>query len=122
MEDMSFWKWYTETEKIAGSLVTPTMAGKLLGTTRQYIQNLMYQGKMTKYEYDSMTLVGMNEINQFLAKRQEKILKDPRLKRAVYISAKEEKKEDFERFLEMLKDIPGYEKFAESSEAKKPEK
>ena len=102
----AFWTWYNETSKTSGALVTPSMAGKMMGTTRQYIQNLMYQEKLTKYEFDGMIFIGMNELNEAIVKRQERILQaaERKLPRIAYISAKEEKEKELEEMIKYLKE------------------
>ena len=71
MEQKSFWRWYTENVKTAGPLISAAVAAKLLGTRRQYIQNLIYRKKLTKYTFDNLTFVGLNEINELYIKKQE---------------------------------------------------
>ena len=102
----AFWTWYNETSKTSGALVTPSMAGKMMGTTRQYIQNLIYQEKLTKYEFDGMIFIGMNELNEAIVKRQERILQaaEKKLPRIAYISAKEEKEKEREEMIKYLKE------------------
>lgn len=105
MEDFSFWKWYTETAEKAGALISYTIAGLMLGTTRQYIQNLVYREKLPTYEYDGMKFIGMNDLQKVIIKRQETILKNPSLKRITYKSAKQEKDEDEKKFQQDLTDF-----------------
>ena len=72
MEKMSFHEWYIETAQKAGCLVTPANATKMIGCSRQYIEKITKQGRLTKYYYEELPFIGMNEINQLIAKRHAK--------------------------------------------------
>ena len=82
----NFWEWYVETSKTAGSLVTPSSAARMIGTSRAYMDKLASTGKIQKYYFhceDGTTLpfIGMNDINEIIAKRKRKIEQenDPRI-------------------------------------------
>lgn len=72
-----FWQWYVETSKTAGSLVTPSSASRMIGTSRAYIDKLASTGKITKYYFHEggidLPFIGMNDINEIIAKRKKKI-------------------------------------------------
>lgn len=76
MTEKSFWEWYNETEKVTGSLMTPASAAKMLGTTRQYIEKLVNAGRLTKYYYEDLPFIGMNEITKEIARRKERAQKE----------------------------------------------
>ena len=91
----NFWEWYVETSKTAGSLVTPSSAARMIGTSRAYMDKLASTGKIQKYYFhceDGITLpfIGMNDINEIIAKRRKKIEQenDPRI---LELKAKREK-------------------------------
>lgn len=75
-EEKNFWEWYNETSKTAGSLVTPASAGKMLGTTRQYIEKLATAGRLKKYYFDDLPFIGLNDINAEMIRRKLKIEKE----------------------------------------------
>lgn len=74
-QPINFWQWYTETAEKNGSLVSASMAARMLGTSRQYVDKLVYSGKMKRHVYDKkLTFIGMNDINKEIIKRQEKMI------------------------------------------------
>lgn len=44
--EKTFWEWYVETSKTAGSLVTPSSAARMVGTSRAYMDKLASTGKI----------------------------------------------------------------------------
>lgn len=70
-KEKDFWTWYTETSKTAGSLVTPSSAGKMLGTSRQYIEKLVAAGRIKKYYFDDLPFIGLNDINIEIIRRKQ---------------------------------------------------
>ena len=90
MENKSFWEWYNETEKEAGSLITAASAAKMLGKTRQYIEKLVNNGRLKKYYYENMPYIGMNEINKEIIKKQDKIKKINKKDNLLFLAKKEE--------------------------------
>ncbi len=105
MENFSFWKWYTETAEKSGALVSYTIAGIMLGTTRQYIQNLVYREKIPMYEYQGMKFIGLNDLQKIIIKRQEYLENRKDLKRLVYNSAQKEIKEDWDEVEKEAKEM-----------------
>lgn len=76
-----FWQWYIETAKTAGALVTPSSASRMIGTSRAYIDKLVNTGKIKKYYFicddgTELPFIGMNDINEIIAKRKKKIEKE----------------------------------------------
>ena len=97
----NFWEWYVETSKTAGSLVTPSSAARMIGTSRAYMDKLASTGKIQKYYFhceDGITLpfIGMNDINEIIAKRKRKIEQenDPRI--LELMARREQKLEEIE--------------------------
>ena len=75
----NFWEWYVETSKTAGSLVTPSSAARMIGTSRAYIDKLAATLKIQKYYFHcedgtALPFIGMNDINEVIAKRKRKML------------------------------------------------
>ena len=68
-----FLEWYITKEKEIGSLVTPATAAKMIGVTQQYLDKIVIAGRLTKYySPDNVPFLGMNEIKQEIARREEK--------------------------------------------------
>lgn len=100
MKVKSFFDWYTENEREAGALISMTVAGKMLGTTRQYIQNLVTSDKIKIYTYENIKFVGLRDIEKILKKRIERIKSDKRIKR----TADTEKHIDYEEMVKIIKE------------------
>lgn len=71
MIDLSFYQWFTETEKTAGSLVIPSHAAKMLGVSRQYMEKIVISGRIKKHYFEDVSFVGMHDINKEMARRFE---------------------------------------------------
>ena len=73
-EAQIFLEWFTEKEKTVGSLVTPATAAKMIGITPQYLDKIVNAGRLTKHysPEDNIPFIGMNEIRQEIARREEK--------------------------------------------------
>ena len=73
-EAQIFLEWFTEKEKAVGSLVTPATAAKMIGITPQYLDKIVNAGRLTKHysPEDNIPFIGMNEIKQEIARREEK--------------------------------------------------
>ena len=63
-----------EKEKMVGSLVTPATAAKMIGITPQYLDKIVNAGRLTKHysPEDNIPFIGMNEIKQEIARREER--------------------------------------------------
>lgn len=99
--EKTFWEWYVETSKTAGSLVTPSSAARMVGTSRAYMDKLASTGKIQKYYFHcedgtALPFIGMNDINEIIAKRKRKIEQenDPRI--LELLAKREQKLEEIE--------------------------
>lgn len=60
-----FIKWFLETNEKTGGLINQTIAGELLKTSRQYINQLIKEKKIKQYKFNKHKLISLNEILKY---------------------------------------------------------
>ncbi|MEI6349424.1 MAG: hypothetical protein WCP69_15875 [Bacteroidota bacterium] len=68
MKNTSFLNWYIDNIKKEESLITQTVASKMLNTSRQTVNDKVKRGTFTEFEYKGMKFVSFKEVKNYILK------------------------------------------------------
>ena len=68
MKNESFLKWYMESIQKEESLISQAVASKILGTSRQAVNDKVKAGTLKNFDYEDMTFVSFKEVKNYILK------------------------------------------------------